>query len=434
MKTLQICFFCLLLFQMQLSGQALRALSIGDTMPAMEPKEIYSRAGATLSGVDLKGKVVIFDFWDIWCSSCILAFPKMEHLQNKFGRSVQIVMVTKNKESEVARLFGKIKMPDLPIITDDTVLSRLFPYNTVPHHVWISPGGLVKYITDGYNATEENIAALVEGKNLQLHQKSELSDFDLAVPLWSEGNGRLQKYMKGYSYVMTRIEEYAGGSYSLQVDSLSNTVSFKFVNIPILNLYKAAFGQTVDCLSSEFARTSRILFLTRRKGDFDSPIIASQISQWRDNNLICYESKWPITSRSLAFAYLQSDLNRLLPFRVAVEYVTRPCYVLVRNKNRRNIISSKAVSKFEMNDSSLFINKKPVSVLVSTLDYLPLFDSIPLMDDTNIKGNISIRLENAFTRISSLRAALIKSGFDIKKKTKKIRMLVIRDKVKEGPI
>jgi thiol-disulfide isomerase/thioredoxin len=40
-------------------------------------------SGETMSSSDFKGKVVLLDLWEVWCSPCIAAMPKLESIYDK---------------------------------------------------------------------------------------------------------------------------------------------------------------------------------------------------------------------------------------------------------------------------------------------------------------------------------------------------------------
>jgi thiol-disulfide isomerase/thioredoxin len=77
-----------------LDGAAGRGMLIDHTAPAVsflwasDPEKVTSLA-------DLKGKVVVLDFWATWCGPCIASFPKIRELQAHYdGYDVVIIGVT----------------------------------------------------------------------------------------------------------------------------------------------------------------------------------------------------------------------------------------------------------------------------------------------------------------------------------------------------
>ena len=84
-------------------------------MPEFELEKI---AGGTLKSADLKGKVVIVDFWATWCTPCIQEVPNYNALSAKYaGKGAMILGMTMESGSlkEVQPKVAKFKM-EYPIV------------------------------------------------------------------------------------------------------------------------------------------------------------------------------------------------------------------------------------------------------------------------------------------------------------------------------
>jgi thiol-disulfide isomerase/thioredoxin len=97
-----------------LSGHAVRAKLIGHEAPEVNFHWISSGTAKKLA--DLKGKVVILDFWATWCGPCVGAFPNIRKLQERYADyDVEIIGVTAIQGYHFDRLNGeRIKLPDDP--------------------------------------------------------------------------------------------------------------------------------------------------------------------------------------------------------------------------------------------------------------------------------------------------------------------------------
>ena len=42
---------------------------------------------------DFKGKVVLVDFWETWCSPCLAVFPAMDSLKTEYKEDFEVVAV-----------------------------------------------------------------------------------------------------------------------------------------------------------------------------------------------------------------------------------------------------------------------------------------------------------------------------------------------------
>lgn len=384
---------------------------------------------------DLKGKLVIFDLWNVWCSACVNLMPSLDTLQKKFGDSIKIFLVTNSKRAEVEKLFKrvKLKITELQNISDDTIINKLFPHSTVPQQVWIDKEGKVKFITDAYNATIDNIRAILANKPIELHEIKETADFNTEASLLEEGGGRLQYHLTYYSFFMNRLNEYNGGFRSLnKIDSISKTMTTKLVNQPLLYFYKQAFGILIpdgleDLYSKELS-DKRIILDIKNANNFYEPLENSKKDNWFNKNVFSYESCIPIEDPDTSYYILQQDLNRYFPYSARIEKRKVRCFVLKRISDEDKLLTHNKNAALMDDKNRIRIQNFPVSSFVSVLSDMYKEITIPIVDGTGYKNNIDISFTREFSGIHDLIKNLREYGLDLVEETRDINMLVIRNK------
>lgn len=74
-----------------------KTLKVGDTLPEFSTFKLEGQLPA-----DLKGKVVLLDFWASWCGPCKESFPVMEDLHKKYGAKGFVILAVNVDESKDA--------------------------------------------------------------------------------------------------------------------------------------------------------------------------------------------------------------------------------------------------------------------------------------------------------------------------------------------
>ena len=134
--------------------------------PELVVKEWIAQAPVRLS--ELRGQVVLLDFWAHWCGPCIATFPRLSKWQSKYkDRGFVILGVTKYygegdgrpmKPAEELNFLNQFrKRHRLPYgfaIADTTDNDSSYDVSSFPSAFLLDRKGIVRFITIGGSATE----------------------------------------------------------------------------------------------------------------------------------------------------------------------------------------------------------------------------------------------------------------------------------------
>lgn len=105
-----------------------------------------------------KGKIVLLDFWEVWCGPCIASMPKVQKLYDTYGEKGLMVygILTEGKQMEDARKIVKNKQISFPMLIGNPKVTRDYAVSAIPLYVLINREGKIIYVTEDYTTELED--------------------------------------------------------------------------------------------------------------------------------------------------------------------------------------------------------------------------------------------------------------------------------------
>ena len=132
-------------------------LPAGTRAPAFTTRTL---AGKTLSLRDLRGKVVLLDYWATWCGPCRMATPTLRGLQQKFhSRGFSVIGMSMDQADTLAQVkpFARAMHLTYPVTVGPAANNRAqAAYHAValPSQYLIDRKGVVRWSQVGYSLDE----------------------------------------------------------------------------------------------------------------------------------------------------------------------------------------------------------------------------------------------------------------------------------------
>lgn len=178
-----------------LLGWSVPASAQGAAVQYADFPETSHIAGPKLKASDLKGKVVLLEFWGIHCPPCIASMPHLEELNKEFAETEKLVIIGSHvqaRSDEVGK-FIKKKGITFPIYQWARIDGAPAPSTGIPFAVLINAGG--KVVRSGH--PNEIIKAVRE----------EMKKFEDGQPIFPDlENGRYKSIVSSLVYGGSNLE------------------------------------------------------------------------------------------------------------------------------------------------------------------------------------------------------------------------------------
>ncbi|HYO10053.1 MAG TPA: TlpA disulfide reductase family protein [Tepidisphaeraceae bacterium] len=153
------------------ASDAAATADTGDLGPAGElvgsPAPDFTLAGMDGKDVklaDLKGSVVVLDFWATWCGPCVMSMPGLDRIHQAMKeQGVKVFAVNQAEDKELVQGFLTSKNLSLPVLLDtQSKVGEAYKVQGIPQTVVIGKDGTVRKVWVGAGPSlEEQIRTTV---------------------------------------------------------------------------------------------------------------------------------------------------------------------------------------------------------------------------------------------------------------------------------
>jgi len=120
--------------------------------------------GTSLRISELRGDVVIMEFWATWCGPCRFSLPSLEVIYKKYqDRDVTVVLINEGEDIETIEEWMEDRFTATVLLDEDESVGRMFNLRGLPRLFVINQDGAMVYAHEGYGGgLEHNLELILE--------------------------------------------------------------------------------------------------------------------------------------------------------------------------------------------------------------------------------------------------------------------------------
>ena len=111
------------------------------------PFTVTDLDGKTISFADLKGKVVLVNYWATWCPPCRAEIPDLVKLQDKYRDTLVVLGISEDEDAspQEVKAFAVAQKMNYPVIMTTPALKKIFKgVSALPTTFVIDPEGKIR--------------------------------------------------------------------------------------------------------------------------------------------------------------------------------------------------------------------------------------------------------------------------------------------------
>lgn len=125
--------------------------------------QLYSTRSKLFQLSELRGKVVVLDFWASWCPPCRAAIPAMQRLHERYSDQGLVVLgINVNDNKDPAEFMASMHAT-YPVLVSGDAVSQMYQVKGIPTLIVIDADGHIVYREAGWSsAAEKKMQEVIE--------------------------------------------------------------------------------------------------------------------------------------------------------------------------------------------------------------------------------------------------------------------------------
>jgi thiol-disulfide isomerase/thioredoxin len=316
---------------------------------------------------ELRGKVVILEFWATYCAPCIPYIKHFEKLQFQFGDAIKVIEISEENRDKVDAFILKRGYKNVSFAMDwGRKLNDMFYHHFIPHTVVIDQDGVVLAFTSPDEIDQDVIGKLINREPVTFTMKHEYQEAS-----YTSSTSTLQNYdqpiivnkPKNQTYKI-EFSNYKEG-YATEFVKESGS-EYKFINCPLSLIYQILYDQ----------KTSRVVMDVNDLTKYS----------FENHNSYCLDLSIPdFIGKSVQEVAIQ-QLEGLFPLKSKME---------VRNKKVFTLLKSDLQGAMNSVDSTGIIQKGlTIKDLINYMESNPqLVNNLPVVNETGLPDTTILDLD-----------------------------------------
>jgi uncharacterized protein (TIGR03435 family) len=378
---------------------------LGQPAPNIHFNTVLNGPQPSFTLAQLRGKVVVLEFWGTYCGPCLTAMPHLQELQRQFAGRLQVVAISADSPARLARYLqarpSNLLFASVMGAAGDS-LQRFFSYQIIPHSVLLDGEGRILASTEPEHITASVVEQVLKGQKINLPLKQDVV-----------GQNPIAAYFPATAatpprFLMQPALSGVGGmtrTYPQDTSAFHNR-RLTALNITLPELYRLAYG------GLSYGRTL----------DLRPAVPAGTKSP-----PYCLDIIVPKGQEASLLPTLRQELAARFDLRATLEPRTKQVYLL-RVANARKLPPATGSAKSSVVGASQGMYQGDNVRLADVAEYLENFCDLklPVLDATASTARYNLHFEYQPEKLGDLLRALADLGLALEKAERPVEMLVLR--------